>query len=84
MGRICIGGVFDELVDCFSEPLYRPSEAEVGLCGSWQRCPGYGSVMTGSLVVGDSISNQYRGRRFVGKMMTEQANFCRNWSPRRP
>ena len=30
-------GIFDELVDWFSEPLHRPSEAEVGLCGSWQR-----------------------------------------------
>ena len=36
MGRLCTG-IYDGLVDWFSIPLHRPSETEVGLCGSWQK-----------------------------------------------
>ncbi len=49
MSKICTG-VFDGLVDGFSEPLH---EAEVGLCCSWQRCSGYRSAMTGFLALED-------------------------------
>ena len=35
MGRM-FTGICDGLVDGFSGPLHGPSEAEVGLCGSWQ------------------------------------------------
>ena len=67
-------GICNELVDWFSEPLHRPSEAEVGLCGSWQkmaRVPFRSSLpVPGSL----RYQYQYHGKGFVDRIMMGLSN----------
>ena len=75
MDKICTG-ICDELVDWFSEPLHRPSEAEVGLCGSWQKMARVryrSAAACRSLALGD-INIVARDSCTVGKTMTELSN----------
>ena len=77
MGRMC-RGIFDGLVDWFSEPLHRPSEAQVGLCGSWQKMARVryrSAAACRSLALGDiNINIVARDSYTVDKTMTELSN----------